>query len=427
MISKKTFKIGGVVIPENKTSTNIPIKNAGIPETIFINTKLDNNTNYKILIKKGDLVKVGTLLIKNIEEENIHSSVCGTIENININKINDDYSETTITIRTKKDIFENDIDLSNDINPEITLSKEEIIEKIKKAGIVNINKFLNSAKLENIDTFIINGIECEPYLTADERLILEYAEEIVVGVKIINKILGIQNALIAIDENKKAAIDVMQRVCKRYVGVNIVICKNKYPQGYEHQLVATITEKELPIGKSACDVGCFIQNVGDVFAVYEAVQKNKPMIEKIVTITGDATNNPANFKARIGTPVSFLYNQCGILDKEIEEVFIGDPMKGETIIDKNQPIGKTTSGIILLSKKSISKCQENDCIRCGKCADVCPMGLEPFAFSNLLEKNDIPEIRNSKVVNCIECGACSYICPSKIPLTSFAKLLKEIK
>ncbi len=434
MTNKKTFSIGGLSLPKNKISRNAPITPAGLPEYVYIPLKQHIGAPAKILVSKGDAVKVGTLLADadGIISSDVHSSVSGIIEKIEETKTDIGYHEVMFTIKVQGDEHEPSIDTSKDINPQITATNEEIIQKIRAAGIVGMGGagFPTPVKTsipsgKSIHTFILNGIECEPFITADDRLMLEYAEEIIIGAKIINKLLGIQKAIIAVDENKKAVIDIMKRICKRYVGVNVVVCKTLYPQGAEKQLVEAITKKQIPTGGLPSDVGCLVHNVATVYAIYQAVQKNKPLYERVVTISGDMAKKPSNFMARVGTPASFLYNQCGGLDENLGQVVFGGPMMGKSLVNIDAPITKLTSAVLLLSHNLTDKQPEEACIRCGKCASACCMGLEPFYFSSTLRQNDISKLKKLNVLSCTECGTCSYICPAKIPLLDYAKLGKK--
>lgn len=274
---------------------------------------------------------------------------------------------------------------------------------------------------------ILNGIECEPYLTADDRLMVEKAEQIIIGAKIINKALGIQNAIIAIDENKPKAIEILTKLTKIYVGVNVQVCKTLYPQGAEKQLIKAIAGREVPPGKLPIDVGCIVQNVGTVFAIYEAVMKHKPLYERIVTVSGNNALHPANYRVRIGTPASFLINKVGI-KSETGKIVFGGPMMGKAVVNPSAPVTKLTSGILLYDETSSYKPEEATCIRCGKCVEACPMGLEPYYIAQQVRAGDNSELKALHVLDCIECGSCAYTCPAKLPLLDCCKLAKyELK
>lgn len=437
-MKKKTFQLGGVHIDKHKLTSNLPIVDAGLPEFIYIPIKQHIGAPAKIMVKKGDKVKAGTLIADadGIVSADIHSSVSGEVMSVDELVGEFGYPETMITIKVEGDEYETSIDLSPDIITEIPYTAEEIVQKIREMGIVGmggagyptpIKTTLPNGK--KADYLILNGIECEAYLTADDRLMQEKAEEIIIGAKIINKALGIQNAIIAIDENKPAAIEIMSKLTRKYIGVNVQVCVSKYPQGAEKQLIAAITGREIPSGKLPIDVGCIVQNVGTVFAIYEAVMKNKPLFERIVSVSGDdAAEKLGNFRVRIGTPASFLIKQATTHPEKIGKVIFGGAMMGTSAVNINAPITKLTSGILLLDDHDSFKPLESACIRCAKCVEACPMGLQPFAISSAVKQNDLHELKKLHTLDCIECGSCAFTCPAKIPLLDYCKLGKfELK
>lgn len=429
----KTFAIGGIHPPKYKIATDVAITNPGLPDFVYIPVKQHIGAPAKILVQKGDKIKVGTLLAAadGIVSAPVHSSVSGEILKIEEIPGEFGYYEMMITIKVEGDEFEPSIDLSPDLVKEIPENSDQIIAKIRHAGIVGMGGAGYPTPIKTTipegkkaEYLILNGIECEPFLCADDRLMQEKAEEIIIGAKIINKLLGIQKAIIAIDQNKPRAIEIMTRLTKSYVGVNVRVCETKYPMGGEKQLINAITGREVPAGKLPIDVGCIVQNVGTVFAIYEAVMKNKPLFERIITVSGDIIEQSANFRARIGTPASFLINQCGGVPEDIGQVIFGGPMMGTSAVNIDAPVTKLTSGLLLLSGKISDKAPESVCIRCGKCVDVCPMGLQPFAISKTAKANNLDTLRSLHVLDCIECGSCAYTCPGRLPLLDYCKLGK---
>ena len=437
MSKLKTFCQGGIHPNKHKITTDTPIVFAGLPEVVTIPVKQHIGSPAKILVKPGDKVKVGTLLADadGIVSSDVHSSVSGEVIKVEAIEGEFGYLEDMITIKVEGDEFESSIDTSTDINREIPFSAEEIVAKIREAGIVGMGGAGYPTPIKTsipedkkVDTLIINGIECEPFLTADDRLMVEKAEQIIIGAKIINKALGIQNAIIAVDENKPQAIDILNKITKTYVGVNVEVCATKYPQGGEKQLITAITGREVPSGRLPADAGCLVQNVGTVFAIYEAIMKNKPLYERIVTVSGDTCPHPANFLVRIGTPASFLIEKVGGIPPETTQIIFGGPMMGTSAFNINAPITKLTSGILMLSDQLAAKRPETDCIRCGKCVEVCPIGLQPHLIGRLMQNHQIEDLKDCHVLDCIECGCCSYICPAHIPLLDYCKLSKmELK
>ena len=428
----KTFTTGGIHPDKFKLSSDIAIEDAGIPEVVTIPVRQHIGAPAKILVKKGDKVKVGTLIADadGIVSADVHSSVSGEVIKVEESETGGGYLEKMITIRVDGDEWEESIDRTPDIVSEITASAEEIVQIIRGAGIVGMGGagFPTPIKAtvpegKKVDCLILNGIECEPYLTADDRLMQEYAEQIVIGAKVLNKALGIQNAIIAVDENKPEAIKALQQVTRRYVGVNVQVCATKYPQGAEKQLIAAVTGREVPPGCLPIDVNCVVQNVGTTFAVYEAVQKHKPLFERIVTVSGDDVEKAGNFRVRIGTPSSYLIEKAG-KKSEIGKIIFGGPMMGIAGVNLDAPITKISSGILIMKDESAYKPEVNPCIRCATCVDVCPQGLEPYLIHTLIRNGEYQEAKKIHVLDCIECGCCAYSCPARIPLLDYCKLAK---
>lgn len=435
MTRKYTFSMGGIHPDKFKITSNCPIEDAGLPEMVYIPVKQHIGSSAKIMVNKGDKVKVGTLIADadGIVSSDVHSSVSGEVTKIEDVAGSTGYEEKMITIKVEGDEWEESIDRSDKIIKEINFTPEEIVKKIREAGIVGmggagyptpIKTSLPEGK--KADILIVNGIECEPFLTADDRLMVERAEQIIIGARIINKALGIQNAIIAIDENKPNAIATLTALCKLYIGVNVRVCKTKYPQGGEKQLIKAITGKELPSGKLPFDMGCVVQNVATVHAVYEAVMKNKPLFERIVTVSGDGIEYPSNYRVRVGTPISYLIDRAGGMNENVSKIILGGPMMGNAIVNHSAPTTKLTSGVLLFKEDKISKKEASACIRCGKCTQVCPAGLRPFAIKQaVVYSGPTDELRKLHAGDCIECGCCAYSCPANIPLLDYCKIAKQ--
>jgi electron transport complex protein RnfC len=336
-----------------------------------------------------------------------------------------------VVINVEGDEWDENIDRSEDIVKDISLNGEEIIDRIKQAGLVGMGgaTFPTYVKLmpppgKKAEYLIINGVECEPYLTSDHRLMLEKGQEVVIGTQLLMKALKVDKAIIGIENNKKDAINHLTELVKNIDGIEVMPLKVKYPQGGEKQLIKATVNREVPSGKLPIEVGCVVQNVGTAFAVYEAVQKNKPLFERVVSVTGKSVKKPSNFMARVGTPISDLIDASEGLPEDTGKIIGGGPMMGKAITSLEVPVVKGTSGILLMKKEESSRKAPGPCIRCSRCSTACPMGLEPYLLAKAakLSKYDIAE--TEMIMDCIECGSCQYTCPANIPLLDFLRLGK---
>lgn len=429
----KTFRIGGVHPPENKLSASEKIQTLPIPEQVIIPLSQHIGAPATPVVQKGDTVKTGQLIAQaaGFVSANIHSPVSGTV--VALDTITDaaGLSKPAITIKTEGDEWIAEIDRSDKVEHNITLSKEEIVKAIAAAGIVGMGgaTFPTQVKLtpppgSKAEFLIINGVECEPYLTADHRVMLEKAEEIIVGVQILMKAIDVKQAIIGIENNKRDAIAHLQQIASKVLGIEICPLKVKYPQGGEKQLIQATIGRAVPSGALPIAVGAVVQNIGTAFAVYEAVMKHKPLIERVVTVTGKSVKHPGNYLCRIGTPVSKLIEAAGGMPEGTAKVIGGGPMMGRTMVNVDAPVMKGTSGILLLSEKEAVREPMRNCIRCSKCVSVCPMGLEPYLLAKLSMFNLLERMEEEKVMDCIECGSCSFTCPSTRPLLDYIRLGK---
>ncbi len=429
----KTFSKGGVHPAENKLSANSPIEILNIPEVVFIPVNQHLGAPAEIIVQKGDKVKVGTLIAKQTGyiSANIHSSVSGTVQKIDDVPDTSGYNRKAVIIQVEGDEWETNIDRTDKLVTEIPYTSTEIIQKISESGIVGLGgaTFPTHVKLsipdgKKAEILIINGVECEPYLTADHRLMLEKTHEILVGTKILMKALNVSRAAIGIENNKPDAIKKFKSIIKDYPSIEIVPLKVKYPQGAEKQLIKAIINREVPSGKLPIEIGAVVQNVGTAYAVYEAIQKNKPLIERVVTVTGKKVLKPSNLMVRIGTPIKNLIGYVGGLPEDGAKIVNGGPMMGKAINSLDVPVTKGTSGIVVIPQKEAERSEVLNCIRCAKCVSVCPMGLEPYLLMTYGEKQMWTEAENDKVMDCIECGSCSFICPAYRPLLDYIRLSK---
>jgi len=336
-----------------------------------------------------------------------------------------------VVVKVDGDNWYDGIDRSPEIKKESKLEPQEIIQKVHQMGIVGMGgaTFPTHVKLslprgKKADYLLVNGAECEPYLTSDHILMMERADEILCGISIMMKALSVDTAIIGIENNKPDAIAHMAECAKEFKGIEVSGMKVKYPQGGEKQLIKTIINREVPSGGLPIDVGAVVFNVGTMFAVYEAIQKNKPLIERVVTITGKDMKDPGNYMVRIGTPVSSLIEAAGGLPESTGKVISGGPMMGKALNSLDVPIIKGTSGVTLLPEKESSRKEIQNCIRCSKCVTVCPMGLEPYLLMAMGEREMFESMEDDKAMDCIECGSCSYACPSNRPLLDYIRLGK---
>ncbi len=429
----KTFKLGGVHPAENKISAEHSIEVLELPKQVMIPVAQNLGAPSKPIVNKGDTVKVGQLIAKGeaFISANVHSSVSGTVLKIDDVVDQSGYRRQAIIINIDQDEWEPGIDRTEKLKKEITLTKEDIIKKIHEMGIVGLGgaTFPSHVKLmvpegKKAECLIINGVECEPYLTSDHRLMVEKGEEILVGTQILMKGLGVQKAIIGIENNKTDAIKHLTEIAKAFDGVEVQALKVKYPQGGEKQLIKALTGREVPSGKLPIEVGCVVNNVGTAYAVYEGVQKNKPLFERVVTITGKNLKATKNLLVRIGTPVSNLLEAVEGLPENTGKVVSGGPMMGKALTSVLSPVVKSTSGILLFDEKESKRVEMKPCIRCSKCIHVCPMGLEPVLLAQLVAHENWDSTENELVMDCIECGSCHYTCPAGRPLLDYIRLGK---
>lgn len=429
----KTFRIGGVHPPENKLSASEKIKVLPVPEQVIIPLGQHIGAPATPVVQKGDSVKAGQLIAQaaGFVSANIHSSVSGTV--VTIDNVIDaaGLSKPAITIKVEGDEWVPEIDRTDKIEHNISLTKEEIVKAIAAAGIVGMGgaTFPTQVKLtpppgNKAEFLIINGVECEPYLTADHRIMLEKAEEIIVGVQLLMKAIDVKQAIIGIENNKKDAITRLQQIAAKVLGIEICPLKVKYPQGGEKQLIQATVGRAVPSGALPIAVGAVVQNVGTALAVYEAVMKHKPLIERVVTVTGKSVKNPGNYLCRLGTPISKLIEAAGGIPDNTAKVIGGGPMMGRTMVNVDSPIMKGTSGVLLINDQEAARKPVRNCIRCSKCVSVCPMGLEPYLLAKLATFNLLERLEEEKVMDCIECGSCSFTCPSARPLLDYIRLGK---
>ena len=424
-----TFKIGGIHPEENKLTAEVATQVAPLPTQAVFPLSQHIGAPAKPVVGKGDRVKVGTLLAEagGFVSAPIYSSVSGTVVKIDTIVDATGYRKPAIFIKVEGDEWEEGIDRSDqletlDAHPELT--PEEIVERAKQAGITGMGGagFPTHVKLcppptAKAECVIINAVECEPYITSDYRLMMEHADEIVVGLQLLMKAAKVERGYIGIEENKPKAIDLLAEKTSGLAGIEVVPLKMKYPQGGEKQLVDAVIGRQVPAPPAIpVNVGAIVQNVGTAFAVYQAVMKRKPLFERYTTVSGKELKNSANFLVRMGTPMSLLIDLCGGMPEGDNKVLAGGPMMGRALMNTEVPICKGTNAVTILSGKDAVRQEAQPCIRCAKCVSACPMGLEPYLLSKLSDHQLYDRAEELDITSCISCGSCQFTCPSHRPL-----------
>ena len=433
----KTFPIGGVHPSDNKQWSNTkPIEVLELPDVVNIPLGQHIGAPATAKVAKGDKVLTGQLIgeATGFMSANIHSPISGTVTAVDMQVNGQGLRQMMITIKREGDEWMPEIDRTPEIKRECELDSAAIIAKIKDAGIVGMGgaTFPTHVKLSipngcKAEYLIINGVECEPYLTSDHRTMLERGEELLVGVEILKKALGVEKAVIGVENNKPDAIAHLNGLIKKgKYAVTVEPLKVQYPQGGEKQLIAAITGREVPPPPGLpIHVGAVVCNASTTVAVYDAVQKNKPLIERVVTITGKELKQPRNLLTRMGTPISTLVEMAGGLPEGDVKVVNGGPMMGRPMINIDSPVTKGCSGVTVYSGKEAHRVEVESCIKCAKCVSACPMGLEPYLIIRLTQKQMWEQLEAEYITNCIECGCCQYSCPAGLSLLDYVRLGKS--
>lgn len=436
----KTFRIGGIHPDENKLSNDAVTQPAPLPKQAVFPLSQHIGAPAKPVVKKGDKVKVGTLIAEagGFISAPIHSSVSGTVFKVD-NAINaSGYLQPAIIINVEGDEWEETIDRSDKLetleeHPELT--PEEIVNRIKAAGVVGMGGacFPTFVKLcpppgAKPECVIINGVECEPYITSDYRLMMEKGDQLIEGVKVLMAGAKVNKGYIGIEDNKPAAIDLLAKKLqeKGISNIEVVPLAKKYPQGGEKQLVDAVIGRQVPAPPAIpVNVGAIVQNAGTAVAVYEAVMKHKPLFERYTTVTGKKLAKPSNFLVRMGTSFGELIDLCGGLPDGENKVLAGGPMMGKAVNSLDVPVGKGQNSVTILTDDDAHRKEAQPCIRCAKCVSACPMGLEPFllATGSALKKWDMLE--KEMITSCIECGSCQFTCPAHRPMLDNIRLGKQ--
>ncbi|MGG6544201.1 UNVERIFIED_CONTAM: electron transport complex subunit RsxC [Prevotella sp. 15_C9] len=424
-----TFRKGGVHPEENKLTSNAKTKVAALPKRAIYPLQQHIGAPAKAVVKKGDSVKVGTMIAEagGFVSAPIFSAVSGKV--LKIDNVIDatGYRVPAIIIDVEGDEWEESIDRSDAIvrlaqHPELT--PEEITQRIKEAGITGMGgaSFPTFIKLTpppgtKAECVIINGVECEPYITSDFRLMMEHADEILIGLELLMKAAKVEKGYIGIEENKPEAIELLTKKAANKQKITIVPLAQKYPQGGEKQLVDAVIGRQVPAPPAIpVHVGAIVQNVGTAYAVYQAVMKHKPLFERYTTVTGKKLAHPGNFLVRMGTPMIDLIEACGGMPEGDNKILAGGPMMGKALISTEVPICKGTNSVTILTDSDARRKKVQPCIRCAKCVSVCPMGLEPYLIATASNFKDWERCEHECITSCIECGSCQFTCPSHRPL-----------
>jgi len=425
-----TFK-GGIHPREEKGYTEGKfIREMPPPAKVVIPLRQHIGAPCELKVAKGDIVKTGQVVGNSPAYvcANVHASISGKV--VDIGQMPHPVLGSCLSVVIESDNEDKWIDLEPHHDWD-RLTKEKLLSIIKEAGIVGMGGagFPTHVKLsppenKSIDTVILNGAECEPYLTSDQRIMIERAKDITLGLKIIMKILKVKKAFIAIEINKPSALSLMAKATKDEENIHLVPLKTKYPQGGEKQLIKAVLNREVPSGGLPLDVGVVVQNVATALAIMEAVTLGKPLIDRTVTVTGLGIKQPQNLRVRLGTSFQDVIDTCGGFDKEPGKIIMGGPMMGLAQKTTEVPVIKGTSGILVLPKKDTKISQHKDCIRCGRCLDVCPMRLMPNMLGILVERGRFNEAKDYHLLDCIECGSCGYVCPANRSLVHLIKLGK---
>ena len=419
----RTFKIGGVHPHDNKQfSAHRPITECPLPKQAIIPLVQHIGAPAQAVVAVGAKVKVGELLAKagGFVSANICSPVSGTVTKIG--EWTDAWGAPgqAIFIDVEGDEWLPEIDRTPDIARQCTLEPKAIIDKIAAAGIVGLGGacFPTHVKLlpppgKKAEVLVVNGVECEPYLTCDHQLMLEHGEEQIIGIQILKKALGVERAIIGIENNKPDAIEHMTKLANASLGIEVMPLKLRYPQGGEKQLIDACIGRQVPSGALPIEVGAVVDNVATVYAVYEAVQKNKPLISRVMTVTGKNVAKPGNYSVRFGTPIEDVIALAGGVPVDTGKIIGGGPMMGRAMDHiEGMPANKRLSGLLFMTEAESIRPEEENCIRCGKCVQACPMGLEPYLLQRMAQLEMWEELEKHDIMDCIDCGCCVFTCPA---------------
>lgn len=431
-MSSKTFH-GGVHPKEYKELTeDLAFEKFPMPEQIIIPLSQHLGKEAKALVKKGEDVKPGQMIAQaeGFVSAPVHTSIAGKVISLGKEQTSSGFPKDSIVIKHNGTIESENI-LLEPLNPE-TITADEIRERVALAGIVGQGGAafptavkLNPPKDKVIDVVILNGCECEPYLTRDYRFMIERPDDLISGLKLIMKALGVKRGVIGIENNKPEAIELLEQKVKYLDGLQVVSLKTKYPQGAEKMLIKAVTGKEVPPGKLPMDVGAVIQNIGTAIAIHDAIVKGEVLTTAALTVSGKGIKNPKNLIVPVGTTIQDVIDFCGGVTDDAIKIVVGGPMMGVAQFDLHSPVMKATSGILVLTKDEVAENPETPCLRCGQCVGACPLNLMPTKLAKYTQLNRFDDAEGAGITVCMECGTCSYTCPANIPLVQWIRLGKQ--
>lgn len=430
-MNKFTFRKGGIHPPQDKLTAEKGIVDMPLPSKVVLSLSQSIGVPAVTSLKKGDKVRRGDMVGQpgGFVSAPVHTPISGTVVSVGTVTSPTGMISNGIVIEADENDHRADLQMIGDMTfvrseaEALALSKEQLIDIIGNAGIVGLGGATFPTKVKLLppegmkaDILIVNAAECEPYLTCDEAIMLEQPREIVEGVRYLMKAAAVDKAVIAIEDNKPRAIETMTQAVHSFDNITVATCRTKYPQGSEKQLIKAVTGREVASGALPVSVGAIVDNVATVLAVYHAVRWGLPLIERVVTVTGPSVSNPGNYRVPVGTTLSTLADMAGGIPDDTGKIIIGGPMMGKAAITLDSPATKGVSGILFLPESQSHRRVPTPCVRCAKCVDACPMGLEPYLISILSAQSRFDEADSNHVADCIECGSCMYTCPSARPL-----------
>lgn len=431
-MGKLTFKGGVHPYDGKKFSQNEAIKDLIPVGDMVYPLSQHIGAPAKPVVAKGDYVLAGQLIAEanGFISANIHSSVSGTVKAIEPRYVATGAKVDSIII--ENDEKYESVDFAANVKPFESLSGDDIRNIIKDAGIVGMggagfptNVKLTPKNADEIDSIIVNGAECEPYLTSDYRRMLEYPHKVVEGLKVVLKVFPKAKGYIAVEDNKPEAIKVLKEEVTGIDNIEVKVVKTKYPQGGERALIYALTKRQVNSSMLPADAGCIVHNIDTIFAIYNAIFEGRPLIERIVTVTGDAISAPQNFRVKLGTNYKCLLEAAGDFKTEPAKIISGGPMMGFAMSSLDVPVVKGSSSLLALSKDDVADSQETACIRCGRCSSVCPGRVQPAKLAVLAARGDVEGFIKNHGMECCECGCCSYICPARRHLTQRIKTMRK--